>query len=159
MDFGHHCQKRRVRGPFPLSTPLSSSQLSAKAYSSFFLHFFRPNSIWGIYCKTGPVNAMSQSSLPTPPGTSHRREKENRAPEFSEPGPSTPRVVWAETNDYRLFEHSAASDFAIPASSLKRPPSRSILKKSSSFNLAIPFPEEEEREVTPEPSDPLVDLN
>ena len=102
---------------------------------------------------------MSESSLPTPPGTSHRREKENRAPEFSEPGPSTPRVVWAETNDYRLFEHSAASDFAVPASSLKRPPSRSILKKSSSFNLAIPFPEEEEREVTPEPSDPLVDLN
>ena len=69
----------------------------------FFLYFIRPNSIWGIYCKTGPVNAMSESSLPTPPGTSHRREKENRAPEFSEPGPSTPRVVWAETNDYRLF--------------------------------------------------------
>ncbi|KAK7677755.1 hypothetical protein QCA50_019307 [Cerrena zonata] len=102
---------------------------------------------------------MSEGSLPTPPGTSHRKEKENRVPEFSEPGPSTPRVVWAEKNEYRLFENSATTDFAVPASSLKRRPSKSILKATSSFNLAIPFVEEEEREVTPEPSDPLVDLN
>lgn len=97
--------------------------------------------------------------MPTPPGTSHRKEKENRAPEFSVPGPSTPRVVWAEKNEYRLFENSSNSAFAVPASSLKRPPSKPILKKSTSFNLAIPFAEEEQREVTPEPSDALVDLN
>ncbi|CAL1712795.1 unnamed protein product [Somion occarium] len=98
----------------------------------------------------------SGGSLPTPPGTSHRREKENRLPEFSTPSGS--RVVWAEKNDYRLLETTPLNTFSVQASGSRKPPAKSILKKTS-LSVLLPIVDENEREATPEPSDPLVDLH
>jgi hypothetical protein len=86
-------------------------------------------------------------SLPTPPGTSHR-EKENR---FSASGS---RVVWSQHNQY----HCISSLPHIPAatSASKELPTKSILKKRPHVLLLIP--DNKQREITPEPSDPLVDL-
>lgn len=92
-------------------------------------------------------------SLPTPPGTSHR-SKENRRVTFPEPGPS--RVVWAETNKIYPITETPSRRTPIPRSASKNGPAKSILKRTTWDELP---PIEVEREITPEPSDPLVDLN
>ncbi|KAF5330272.1 hypothetical protein D9758_014454 [Tetrapyrgos nigripes] len=85
-------------------------------------------------------------SLPTPPKTSHR-EKENRLPG------SARSVVWSQQNQY----HSLSSPPQFPAtcSASRKPPARSILKKTS--QPILPFIDVEQREVTPEPNNPLHD--
>ncbi|KAF9005430.1 hypothetical protein BDQ17DRAFT_1303792 [Cyathus striatus] len=89
-------------------------------------------------------------SLPlTPPHTSHRSKKENR---FSLSGL---RVAWSAENSYHNL--SSPSRIVVTASASKEPPSRSILKKRD--NVQLDVPQEKQREVTPEPSDPLADLN
>lgn len=88
-------------------------------------------------------------SLLTPPSTSHRREKENH--------PSSSRVVW--TGDAHWKVHDLAASPKRPpttASAAKSRPSKSILKKRSP--ILIFAPAEPQREVTPEPNDPLVNL-
>ncbi|KAG7088279.1 hypothetical protein E1B28_012292 [Marasmius oreades] len=87
-------------------------------------------------------------SLPTPPKSSHREEKENRTQA------SGCRVVWSQHNQY----HSLSAPPRGPTfcSATKEPPAKSILKKSS-FPL-LPLENEcEQREFTPEPSNPLGD--
>ncbi|THV03879.1 hypothetical protein K435DRAFT_747426 [Dendrothele bispora CBS 962.96] len=85
-------------------------------------------------------------SLPTPPKTSHRESKENRVP--------GPRVVWSQHNQY----HSLSSPPRLPVctSALRVLPARSILKKPSHPILPL-IDVDEQREVTPEPSNPLHD--
>uniref|UniRef100_A0A8H7XPF0 Telomere-associated protein Rif1 N-terminal domain-containing protein n=1 Tax=Psilocybe cubensis TaxID=181762 RepID=A0A8H7XPF0_PSICU len=97
-------------------------------------------------------------SLLTPPNSSHRadKEKENKYP-APVAGPSTRSVVWAPQNSIHCLGTPPKST---AISSRHRPnASKSILKKSSKINMlelpAAPKP----RDVTPEPSDPLVDLN
>ncbi|PCH40208.1 hypothetical protein WOLCODRAFT_136726 [Wolfiporia cocos MD-104 SS10] len=91
-------------------------------------------------------------SLPTPPSTSHR-DKENRAPRFS----TGSRVVWSEENQYHTLTLSPPRRLSVEASASKRPPARSILKKIERAVLPLDF-EEETKETTPEPPDPLADL-
>lgn len=91
-------------------------------------------------------------SLPTPPGTSHRG-KENRRHTFSEPGPS--RVAWAENHKFYTVSETPAWRPPLIKSASKEAP-KSILKKTSYGDLP---PYEPERESTPEPNDPLADLN
>ena len=89
-------------------------------------------------------------SLPTPPGTSHRAEKENRAAHF-------PRVAWSERNEIHNITSSPGRAKPLRASGQRQLPIRSILKKVHAQELLPPV-DENQREVTPEPSDPLVDL-
>lgn len=89
-------------------------------------------------------------SLPTPPGTSHRDEKENRAPCFS-------RVSWCETAQYHAITTSPPRHLSAKASASQAGPSRSILKKT--VHLPPPPPEEPVKEATPEPEDPLTNLH
>ena len=92
----------------------------------------------------------STMSLPTPPGTSHRDEKDNRAPRYS-------RVSWCETAEYHAITSSPPRTQAAQARASRAGPSRSILKKP-----AHPIPslvDENAKEGTPEPSDPLADLH
>ncbi|KAF9465816.1 hypothetical protein BDZ94DRAFT_1253254 [Collybia nuda] len=93
-------------------------------------------------------------SLLTPPSTSHRREKENHSLSTL-PASSSSRVVWAQTSQ---IHDLAVSPKRPPttASATKSRPAKSILKKRSPI-LIFP-PAEPQREVTPEPNDPLVDL-
>jgi len=93
-------------------------------------------------------------SLFTPPSTAHRisKDKENR-----EIDPSS-RVIFAK--DHKI--HILASPTPTKSQKLLAVPKvaagRSILKKRQSIYLT-PFEEDEpQREVTPEPSDPLCDL-
>jgi hypothetical protein len=67
------------------------------------------------------------------------------------------RVAWSQVNEY----HSATSPVRtkkVAASSSKELPIRSILKQTSYPILPLLF-HENERQVTPEPGDPLSDLN
>lgn len=86
-------------------------------------------------------------SLLTPPGTSHR-DKENRW--FN----SGSRVAWSLQNQYHNLSTPPKPRNA--TSALKPLPTRSILKRPAQVLLALP--EVNLREITPEPSDPLVDL-
>lgn len=85
-------------------------------------------------------------SLPTPPGTSHR-DKEN----FTFSGF---RVAWSATNHVHLL--SSGTVPKVPTGP-RRSPSKSILKKQN--RVCLDVPENKPRDVTPEPSDPLADLN
>ena len=87
-------------------------------------------------------------SLPTPPGTSHHRDKENRLPGS--------RVAWAQQNQYFILSYSPTRSAPHPLRSCAEHPAKSILKKCNHPSL-LP-PEEGQREITPEPEDPLVDL-
>ena len=84
-------------------------------------------------------------SLPTPPRTSHHRHKENRL--------RGSRVAWAQQNQYFILSYSPTSH---PLRSCIEQPAKSILKKRDHPSL-LP-PEEDQRQITPEPEDPLVDL-
>lgn len=90
-------------------------------------------------------------SLPTPPGTSHRDEKENRAPRFA-------RVSWCETAEYHAITSSPPHTLSAQASAAsKAGPSKSILKRPA--YPTTPVADENVKEGTPEPSDPLADLH
>ncbi|PPQ86312.1 hypothetical protein CVT25_005613 [Psilocybe cyanescens] len=97
-------------------------------------------------------------SLLTPPSSSHRadKEKENKFP-APVAGPSTRSVVWASQDSIHCLGTPLKST---TISSRHRPrATKSILKKSSQINvLAVPAVPKQ-RDVTPEPSDPLVDLH
>ncbi|KAI0071505.1 hypothetical protein K474DRAFT_1776139 [Panus rudis PR-1116 ss-1] len=93
-------------------------------------------------------------SLPTPPGTAHRREKDNRPiPDFDTP--SSSRVAWAEQNEIHMLDQERLT--TVKASGSKTPPKKSILKRTATFTL-LPAVDENQREETPEPEDPLVSL-
>jgi hypothetical protein len=94
-------------------------------------------------------------SLPTPPSTSHR-DKENRLPHGS-------RISWSQHNEYCLATSPPPKQPPKPSGS-RSPPTKSILKKSS--YVPLPFADEsdnemckKQREVTPEPADPLTNLS
>lgn len=90
-------------------------------------------------------------SLPTPPNTSHR-DKENRLPPGS-------RISWSQQNQYHYLSTSPSPKQAPRPSGSRSPPPKSILKKTS--HILLPFEDENEtwqREATPEPADPLADL-
>ncbi|OSC97212.1 hypothetical protein PYCCODRAFT_1481453 [Trametes coccinea BRFM310] len=89
-------------------------------------------------------------SLPTPPATSHRDEKENRAPRFT-------RVSWSETAQYRAITASPPRTASAHSSASRAGPSRSILKRTT--QPITPLFDENAKEGTPEPSDPLTDLH
>ncbi|KAI0349585.1 hypothetical protein OH77DRAFT_1440337 [Trametes cingulata] len=89
-------------------------------------------------------------SLPTPPGTSHRDEKENRGPRFS-------RVSWCETAEYHAITSSPPRTLSAQSRASRAGPSRSILKKPA--HPITLFTDEKVKESTPEPSDPLADLH
>ncbi len=90
-------------------------------------------------------------TLMTPPHS--RFDKENRCAARS----MSARVAWSQVNEY----HSATSPVCkrkFAASASKELPVRSILKQTSYPILPLLFPENE-RQVTPEPGDPLSDLH
>lgn len=90
-------------------------------------------------------------TLLTPPHP--RLDKENRRPGRS----ISARVAWSQVNEY----HSVTSPPCtrnLATSVTKERPLRSILKQTSYPILPLLFPEDE-REVTPEPSNPLSDLH
>ncbi|KAF9241177.1 hypothetical protein BU15DRAFT_61124 [Melanogaster broomeanus] len=87
-------------------------------------------------------------SLPTPPATSHHRDKENRLPGS--------RVAWAQQNQYFILSHSPKGTVPTPARTCLEQPAKSILKKRD--HVLLPVPEEDQRELTPEPEDPLASL-
>lgn len=87
-------------------------------------------------------------SLPTPPGTSHRGEKENKRP-----GPS--RVAWAEHHEYHTLTTDLPQRTSLFSPSTSTP-TRSILKKTVYATTSF---ETSSRESTPEPQDPLVNLH
>lgn len=87
-------------------------------------------------------------SLPTPPATSHHRNKENRIPGS--------RVAWAQQNQYFILSYSPILSAPHQHRSCIEQPTKSILKKRDHASL-LP-PDEDQREITPEPEDPLVDL-
>ncbi|KAF5374132.1 hypothetical protein D9615_008841 [Tricholomella constricta] len=91
-------------------------------------------------------------SLLTPPSTAHRRskDKENRDVD------SNSRVIWSESNKIHILQLAVAPRVSTATSASKRPPAKSILKKSNA--LLVPWTQEPQREITPEPADPLVNL-
>ena len=95
-------------------------------------------------------------SLPTPPSTSHR-DKENRLPTSS-------RISWSQHNEYHCLATSPPPKQPPKPSGSRSPPTKSILKKST--YVLLPFADIKEteecklqREVTPEPADPLTNLS
>ncbi|KAG0704222.1 hypothetical protein DFH29DRAFT_912360 [Suillus ampliporus] len=88
------------------------------------------------------------NSLPTPPSTSHR-DKETT----SLPGS---RVAWTQQNQYHILT-SPKGHVSFPSTASRHRPTKSILKKSAPRLLALS--EEGQREATPEPEDPLVNLS
>jgi len=85
-------------------------------------------------------------SLLTPPSTS-RRGKENQF---------TTRVAWSPYNQIHTLLTGSPPKTPALSSASKTPPSRSILKKY--LHVLLPLPDDNKREITPEPSDPLTDL-
>ncbi|KAI0927050.1 hypothetical protein AcV5_007689 [Taiwanofungus camphoratus] len=107
---------------------------------------------WAAWLKHKSATSSTRSttfnmSLPTPPSTSHR-DKENR---FS----AGTHVVWSEEHVYHQVPASPPC-LSIEASASKGAPTKSILKKTS-YPL-LPLVDENQKETTPEPSDPLADL-
>jgi hypothetical protein len=95
-------------------------------------------------------------SLPTPPSTSHR-DKENRLPHGS-------RISWSQHNEYHCLATSPPPKQPPKPSGSRSPPIKSILKKST--YAPLPFADEsdnemckKQRDVTPEPADPLTNLS
>jgi hypothetical protein len=88
----------------------------------------------------------TMSALLTPPSTNHRANKENLRPFGA-------RVAWAEQKLWQYHSLTQSPPHPLTHNS-NNIPSRSILKKTQSI---LPFEEEHQREVTPEPSSPLQD--
>jgi len=89
-------------------------------------------------------------TLPTPPGTSHR-DKENQFP-------GVPHVVWSPNNLIHDLTAILPLNIPIMASKSKRLPSKSILKHRD-HRVLLPILEDNQKESTPEPSNPLTDIN
>ncbi|KAF8158537.1 hypothetical protein B0H34DRAFT_463410 [Crassisporium funariophilum] len=114
----------------------------------------------GLFCPSLSLTPSSPSptssmALLTPPSSTHRgdRDKENR---FSAPGPSTRTVVWSSQN---TFHYLTTPPKDVPSSKERPGAQKSILKKCRR-NTLLSVPEDSrQREVTPEPSDPLVNLH
>lgn len=84
-------------------------------------------------------------ALPTPPSTTHH-DRDIRLPGS--------RVAWSQQNQYFVFTASPKANISLPRH--LEHPAKSILKKCS--QTFLPVPEDDTREVTPEPEDPLVNL-
>src|SRR6266403_1184559 len=93
-------------------------------------------------------------TLLTPPRS--RSDKENRQ-RAARSNSMSARVAWSQVNEYHSVV-SPASSKKLAASASKELPARSILKQTSYPILPLLFPENE-RQVTPEPGDPLSDLH
>lgn len=102
-------------------------------------------------------------TLLTPPSTVLRvlADKEN-IPDNVDNVPR-PRVVWSQKNSYHspTMSTSSSSVSSSSTTSSRHIPLKSILKPHVQTSIfLLPFPAEPElRQVTPEPADPLVDLN
>ena len=70
-----------------------------------------------------------------------------------EPGPS--RVMWSDNHKIHTVYEAIPARILLPKSASQEAPSKSILKKTNYEDLP---PLEPEREITPEPADPLADL-
>ncbi|KAG2342195.1 hypothetical protein BDR05DRAFT_964509 [Suillus weaverae] len=88
------------------------------------------------------------TSLPTPPATSHR-DKETT----SLPGS---RVAWTQQNQYHILT-SPKGHVPFPPTASRQRPTKSILKRSAPKLFTVS--EQGQREATPEPEDPLVNLS
>lgn len=84
-------------------------------------------------------------ALPTPPSTTHR-DRDIRLPGS--------RVAWSQQNQYFVFTTSPKGN--VPPPRHLEHPAKPILKKYS--QTFLPIPEDDTREVTPEPEDPLANL-
>lgn len=108
-------------------------------------------------CDTWLSLPSSVMSLLTPPNSSHRtdKDKENK---FSVAGPSTRTVVWASHNSFHCLSTPPKD---APVSSKHRPEAKkSILKKPCHNGSSLAVPEVvKQRDVTPVPSDALLDLH
>jgi hypothetical protein len=93
---------------------------------------------------------LGLTQLPSPPSTSHREEKENR-PLLGH----ISRVSWSEKNKVHPLTSSSSSVNVKPSASYD-PPTKSILRKVTSFPFTD-LPCEAERDITPEPELPLLD--
>ena len=97
-------------------------------------------------------------TLLTPPSTVLRvlADKENIPDIIHDDLHGSSRVVWSQKNSY----HALAS-LSSTSTTSKRAPIKSILKPHVQTSIfLLPFPAEPEpRQVTPEPADPLSDLN
>lgn len=103
-------------------------------------------------------SSSTMSVLLTPPNSSHRtdKEKENKYP-APVAGPSTRTVAWALENSIHCLGTPPKPS---TISSRNRPKaSKSILRKSAQTNLLAVPEATKQREITPEPVDPLVNLN
>ena len=133
-----------------------------------FLYKVRGASNWPVFLFSSPVPrpssrsayiiliSMVAMSLPTPPSTSHR-DKENRLPPGS-------RISWSQHNEYHCLATSPPPKQPPKPSGSRSPPTKSILKKST--YVLLPFADDNDnemykrqREVTPEPADPLTNLS
>ncbi|KAF8636188.1 hypothetical protein AX17_003676 [Amanita inopinata Kibby_2008] len=96
-------------------------------------------------------------TLPTPPRSLHSSNKENDC----KVSMTTRGVVWAPYNQIHNLSSPPAKSLPTPTSGPRNRPTRSILKKQSSISLALPqdiCDDYKPRDVTPEPADPLVNL-
>ncbi|KAH9851822.1 hypothetical protein C2E23DRAFT_886346 [Lenzites betulinus] len=96
------------------------------------------------------ISKSGDMSLPTPPGTSHRQEKENRAPRYG-------RVSWSDTAQYHPITSSPPRTHSARSNASRAGPSRSILKKPVYPTTSLA--DQGTKEGTPAPSDPLTDLH
>ncbi|KAG2037799.1 hypothetical protein BDR03DRAFT_896321 [Suillus americanus] len=88
------------------------------------------------------------TSLPTPPATSHRDKETTNFPGS--------RVSWTQQNQYHILT-SPKGHVPFPPTASRQCPTKSILKRSTSNLLTVS--ERGQREATPEPEDPLVNLS
>lgn len=117
-----------------LSSPLSAF------VSSLFTFLFISHHFLGLA-------ACNNMSLPTPPGTAHREEKENRRLWTAR------SVSWSDHHEI----HNLTAEIPRRIAFSVIQPGKSILKRKPRGEL--PHMEEIKRETTPEPSDPLTDLH
>jgi hypothetical protein len=109
------------------------------------------------------MSMKARMSLPTLPHTA-RRDKENNNP-ASANGCSSQRVVWSQKlHTYHLFagnDDGTSSSSLFSSPSTQHNPTKSILKSHiHSSMFLLPFPADPApRQLTPEPLDPLVDVN
>ncbi|KIY45181.1 hypothetical protein FISHEDRAFT_76855 [Fistulina hepatica ATCC 64428] len=96
--------------------------------------------------------------LLTPPSTSHRSEKENRDAlrlDAYQDDATTTRVSFPAAADLaRIHTLDPLSPFRVKRSATNQTPAKSILKKGTALH---PQQQELARDVTPEPSEPLLD--
>ena len=111
------------------------------------------------------VHPAVASFLPTPPGTSHREKDRSKEKENIGPKPSKRRrvVEWSDDTEVHLFSSSPSRNADSELKAYKRngktsqsfqEPLRGILKPAKAL---LPFDQEAQREVTPQPENLLDD--